>query len=84
MVDSDQREHKNPFDYIENIKALDPNKVYFINLSFDDDPGPEYKCETAKAIQKAFSLYDINVIINPGICGCKIDFGQENFENDIN
>lgn len=82
MVDSVQQGCKNPFDYIENIKALDPNKVYFINLSFDDDPGSEYKCETAKAIQKAFMLHDIKVIINPGICGCKVDFVQENSEND--
>ena len=82
MVDLDQREYKNPFDYIENIKALDPNKVYFINMSFEDNPAFEYRCKMAEALQNAFRLYDIAVIINPGPYGCKVDFVQENLEND--
>jgi len=82
MVDSVQQGCKNPFDYIENIKALDPNKIYFINMSFEDNPGFEYRCKMAEALQRAFHAYDIAVIINPGPYGCKVDFVQENSEND--
>lgn len=82
MVDSVQQECKNPFDYIESIKALDPSKVYFINMSFEGNPGLEYRCKMAEALQNAFRLYDIAVIINLGPYGCKVDFVQENSEND--
>ena len=55
MAGLDQQEYKNPFDYIENIKALDPSKVYFINMSFEDNPGFEYRCKMAEALQNAFN-----------------------------
>lgn len=60
MMDLEVQEDK-----IEHIAyALDPNKIYLINVTFPEHCPVEVYSDYMNAVKKAFNAYDIKAVVN--------------------
>lgn len=76
MVDSGQLECKKcPLSGVDitNVKSFDTNKVYLIDVTFENAPPLEYLSETMQHIQKCFTDRNISVILTCSQFGLKLN-----------
>ena len=80
MVDSVQQECKQcPLlgGNISEVKALDPNKVYVIDVTFEREPPLDYVSNCMHQISNMFAKNDIATILTCSQFGPKLNFIEE-------
>ena len=62
---------------ISEVKALDPNKVYVIDVTFEREPTLDYVSEYMHQISNMFAKNDIATILTCSQFGPKLNFVEE-------